>query len=161
MYLLSKAESSCGLAEESRSVRVERLVDGRSARLGACKGNTGRSSLLCSLGSLVASELADQELHAELDEIQRDCKIDKITSQKLNISVKKSVEIRTEPYNVPHPNDTDPCTRNTSDGSEAPVGVSGNDRRDDLGDNEGTHESERGSLHEEEAMRTSNEDKSL
>ena len=44
---------------------------------------------------------------------------------------------------------------------EAPVTVRGNDRRDELRDAEGTHERIRGALHEEPAVRTSDEDEGL
>ena len=44
---------------------------------------------------------------------------------------------------------------------EAPVGVRSDDRRDELSKGEGEHEGERGTLHEEESMRTSDEDKGL
>lgn len=44
---------------------------------------------------------------------------------------------------------------------EAPVTVDSDDGRNELGNAEGTHESERGSLHEEEAVRTRDEDERL
>ena len=44
---------------------------------------------------------------------------------------------------------------------EAPVTVRGNDRRHKLGNAEGTHECERRALHEEEAVRTGDEDERL
>ena len=44
---------------------------------------------------------------------------------------------------------------------EAPVTVRGNDRRHELSDAEGTHESERRALHEEETVRTRDEDEGL
>lgn len=45
--------------------------------------------------------------------------------------------------------------------SEAPVGVGGDDRGDELSDGEGAEEGSRGTLHEEESVRTSNEDEGL
>ena len=44
---------------------------------------------------------------------------------------------------------------------EAPVGVRSDDGRDELSKGEGEHEGERGTLHEEESMRTSDEDEGL
>jgi hypothetical protein len=45
--------------------------------------------------------------------------------------------------------------------SEAPVGVGGDDGGDDLSDDEGTEEGRRRTLHEEEAVRTGDEDECL
>lgn len=45
--------------------------------------------------------------------------------------------------------------------SEAPVSVRGDDGGDELSDTEGAEQSSRGTLHEEPAVRTSDEDKSL
>ena len=61
----------------------------------------------------------------------------------------------------PDPDDTDPTTLDTSNLSEAPVTVCGNDRRDGLRNAEGDHERSGRTLHEEETMRTGDEDKSL
>lgn len=61
----------------------------------------------------------------------------------------------------PNPDDTDPSTRDGLNLGEAPVTVRGNDRRDELGDAESTHERDRGSLHEEEPVRTRDEDERL
>ena len=44
---------------------------------------------------------------------------------------------------------------------ETPVGVGDDDGRDDLGDDEGTEEGSGRTLHEEEAMRTGEEDQCL
>ena len=61
----------------------------------------------------------------------------------------------------PDPHDTDPSTRDTLDLRESPVGVRGNDRGDELGNAESTHQGERGTFHEEESVRTRDEDQSL
>ena len=61
----------------------------------------------------------------------------------------------------PDPNDTNPTTRDGLDLGEAPVAVRGNNRRDELRNAEGTHEGERRTLHEEEAVRTRDEDEGL
>ena len=61
----------------------------------------------------------------------------------------------------PDPNDTNPTTRNRLNVGEAPVAVRRDDRRDELGNAERTHEGERRTLHEEEAVRTRDEDESL
>ena len=45
--------------------------------------------------------------------------------------------------------------------SEAPVAVRGDDRRDELGNAERTHEGDRRTLHEEEAVRTRDENEGL
>ena len=47
------------------------------------------------------------------------------------------------------------------DVSEAPVTVDGDDRGHKLGETEGAEQSHRGALHEEETVRTSNEDEGL
>lgn len=64
-------------------------------------------------------------------------------------------------YAYPDPDDTDPTTRDGTNLGEAPVTVGSNDRRDKLSDTEGTEESERRTLHEEESVRTGDEDQSL
>ena len=61
----------------------------------------------------------------------------------------------------PNPDNTDPSTRDRVNVGEAPVGVGGDDGGDELGETERTHEGERGTLHEEEAVRTGDEDQSL
>lgn len=66
-----------------------------------------------------------------------------------------------EEITYPDPNNTNPSTGNTVDLREAPVGISSNDGRNKLRNAEGSHESNGGTLHEEETMRTSNEDESL
>ena len=71
----------------------------------------------------------------------------------------KSTPKRTETY--PNPDDTNPATRDGLDLREAPVAVCGDDRRDELRNAEGTHEGERRTLHEEEAVRTRDEDEGL
>lgn len=76
----------------------------------------------------------------------------------------RSVSKRTgldESEAYPNPDDTDPSSRYTVHISEAPVTISSNDRGNELGYTERTHESERGTFHEEESMRTSHEDQSL
>ena len=61
----------------------------------------------------------------------------------------------------PDPDNTNPATRDTLDVGEAPVGVGGDDGRDDLSDDEGTHERKGGTLHEAETVRASDEDERL
>ena len=61
----------------------------------------------------------------------------------------------------PNPDDTNPATRDRLNLGEAPVAVRSDDRRDELRDAEGTHEGERRALHEEEAVRTRDEDEGL
>ena len=61
----------------------------------------------------------------------------------------------------PDPNNTNPSARDGVNLSEAPVGVSSDDGRNELRNGEGTHESDRRTLHEEETMRTGDEDQSL
>ena len=61
----------------------------------------------------------------------------------------------------PNPDDTNPAARDTLDVGEAPVTVHSDDRRNKLRNAERTHESERRTLHEEEAVRTRDEDESL
>ncbi len=61
----------------------------------------------------------------------------------------------------PDPDNADPTTRDSPDVSEAPVTVSGDDGGHKLGQAEGEEKSRGGTLHEEESMRTSNEDQGL
>ena len=61
----------------------------------------------------------------------------------------------------PDPNDTDPSTRDGPDVGEAPVTVGGDDGRDELGNAEGNDEGGGRSLHEEESVRTRDEDQRL
>ena len=61
----------------------------------------------------------------------------------------------------PNPDDTNPSTLDSLNLSEAPVTVRGNDRRDELRKAERTEQSNRRTLHEEEAVRTSDEDEGL
>ena len=61
----------------------------------------------------------------------------------------------------PNPDNTDPTTLDGLDLGEAPVTVHSDDRRNGLRNAERTHESERRTLHEEEAVRTRDEDESL
>ena len=61
----------------------------------------------------------------------------------------------------PNPNDADPRTINLLDVSETPIGKAGDDRGHELCEAEGTHQRIRRTLHEEEPVGASNEDKSL
>jgi len=49
---------------------------------------------------------------------------------------------REEPNNVPNPDDTDPRRIDMFNISESPIGKSGNDRRNQLSNDESPHESE-------------------
>jgi hypothetical protein len=61
----------------------------------------------------------------------------------------------------PDPDNANPGARDTLNLGEAPVSVDGDDGGDNLGNDEGTHESEGRTLHEEEAVGTRDEDESL
>ena len=61
----------------------------------------------------------------------------------------------------PDPDDPDPTARDGTDVSEAPVSVSGDDRGNKLGDTEGKEQGDGGALHEEESVRTGDENESL
>ena len=61
----------------------------------------------------------------------------------------------------PNPDDADPSSRDASNLGEAPVAVSSDDRRDELGNTECTEEGERWALHEKESVRTGDENKGL
>ena len=61
----------------------------------------------------------------------------------------------------PNPDETNPAAGDRLNVGEAPVAVGSDNRRDELGDAERAHESERRTLHEEEAVRTGDEDESL
>lgn len=61
----------------------------------------------------------------------------------------------------PDPDDTNPATRDGVDVGEAPVTKGGDDRGDGLGNAESTEQGIRGSLHEEESVRASDEDQGL
>lgn len=137
----STAESNlAGSALDERdTVGVQRFVNRSSARLSAGDGNAGGCDCGGSTFFAVFTEtLDDSSLHGELDPIQGH-----------------------EPDNVPDPDDTDPSSRDSPDVGEAPVTVSGDDRRDQLSNSEGNQESSRGAFHEEEAVRTGDEDQSL
>ena len=127
--------------DERHTVRVQALVDRSSARLGTGKRHTTglRSHLLALLALVTGAEPADdRRLHRELDPVERD-----------------------EPDDVPDPDNTDPAAGDGVNIREAPVGVCSDDGGDDLGDDERTHECERRTLHEEESVRTSDEDERL
>ena len=78
-----------------------------------------------------------------------------------NITISQSQTRRRPEVTHPNPDDTNPATRDTLDVGEAPVTVHSDDRRNELRNAERTHESERRTLHEEEAVRTRDEDESL
>jgi len=124
------------LAEESGSVGVERLV----SRSGSLKPLSRRVDegrwVESSLPLLEVSN--DGPLEGELDEIEREV-----------------------PNDVPDPNDTDPSTRDTSDVGEAPVSIGGDNRRDELSKQEGTHESIRRSLSPRWTVGSGDEDEGL
>lgn len=61
----------------------------------------------------------------------------------------------------PDPDDTDPTARDRPDVGEAPVAVRSDDAGDKLSQTEGEEKSSRGSLHEEEAVRSGHEDQGL
>jgi len=117
-------------------------VDGSGAGLGAGERDAAlgaqRSGLESLLGAVVADPLDDGGLHAELDKVERE-----------------------EPDDIPDPDDTDPATRDGVDLGEAPRAVGGDDGGDELGDAEGADEGGRGTLKEEERVRTGDEDQGL
>ena len=149
-----RAEGSVALGEQP--VRAVRACDSRDGLAGVVvrrvegdlvSFSTGCRGCECCGGSEGSSDLAlvtltkvfdNGCLHAELNPVEGN-----------------------EPDNVPNPNNTDPATRDTLDLCEAPVCVYGNDRRNELRNAERAHESIRRSLHEEESVRTRNEDKGL
>ena len=61
----------------------------------------------------------------------------------------------------PNPNNPNPTAGNGTDLGEAPVPVSGNDGRDELGNAEGDEQGSRGTFHKEESMGASDEDERL
>ena len=71
----------------------------------------------------------------------------------------KSTPKRTETY--PNPDDTNPASADSLNLGEAPVAVRSNDGRDELGNAEGDDQGSGRPLHEEEPMRTGNEDQRL
>ena len=65
-------------------------------------------------------------------------------------------------YNTyPNPDDTNPTTLDRVNVGEAPVTVRSNDGRDELSKAERAEQGSRGTLHEEEAVRTGDEDEGL
>jgi len=103
--LLPEANLASSALDERHTIRVQRLVDGGSARLGTSDGDTGGGD--GSSGGLdmpVAEVLDDSSLHGELDQVKGQ-----------------------EPDDVPDPNDTDPSTRDGVDLGEAPVTEPGDD----------------------------------
>lgn len=113
----------------------------RSARLRPRQGNVTTVSL----------NFLGDHLHPPVPQVLNECSLHRELDQ---------VEGK-EPNNVPHPDDTDPATRDRVDLGEAPVSEASNDGGDKLGDTEGTHEGEGGAFHEEEAVRTGDEDECL
>lgn len=110
MDTTSEDRASVGALDETGTVRVERLVNGGGS--GRCALElVGRDGLVVSNGWL---EHADDGTHSELDKVKGQ-----------------------EPNDVPHPDDSNPCSRDTLNIREAPVTVSGNDGGDQLGYNEG------------------------
>lgn len=100
MDATSEDRASVGPLDETGTVRVERLVD---------RGSSGRCALeLVGRNGLVEGnwrlEHADDCAHSKLDEVKRQ-----------------------EPNDVPNPDNTDPCSRDTFDISERPVTVGSND----------------------------------
>lgn len=126
--------------DEADTVRVQALMDRRSPRLGPGQGyTTGLLSLLAKLTLMACTErLDDGRLHGKLNPVERD-----------------------EPDNVPDPNDSDPTTRNRVDVRETPVSERSDDGRYHLRNDECTHERNRGAFHEEESVRTRDEDEGL
>ena len=100
--------------------------------------------------------LDDGRLHCEFNPVKRD-EPNNILRMKLDYITIKPCEKNT----YPDPDDTDPTTRDRSDVGEAPVTIGGDDRRDELSDTERTEERIRRTLHEEESVRTGDEDQSL
>ena len=139
-HLLSETNLPGRALDEADTVGVQALVDGGGTALSPGHGHT--TSLGSSLSSLLlvarAKGFDDGGLHGELDEIEGQ-----------------------EPDDVPHPDDTDPAGVDVLDVGEAPVSVAGNDGRDKLSKAECDDESSGGTFHEEEAVGTSDEDKSL
>ena len=78
-----------------------------------------------------------------------------------NSTISYSQTRRRPEVTYPNPDDTNPAARDTLDVGEAPVTVHSDDRRDELRNAERTHESERRTLHEEEPVRTRDEDEGL
>lgn len=123
------------------TVRIQRLVDGRRARLRTRERHT---TCCCrcfrTLRCLVprTEVFDDGRLHRELDPVERD-----------------------EPDDVPHPDDSNPATRNGVQLREAPISERSNDGGDNLREDERAHERVRGAFHEAEPVRTRDEDKCL
>jgi len=68
---------------------------------------------------------------------------------------------KTKKNTYPNPNNTNPATTNTLDLRKAPITIRSNNRADQLGNAECNHERRTGPFHEEEAVRTSDEDQRL
>jgi len=136
--VLTEADLAGGALQEANTVRVQALVDGSRARLSAGEWDAGLRLFELLPVLALAEVLDDGSLHRELDQVERE-----------------------EPDDVPDPDDTNPTARNSVNLREAPVGKSSNDRGDELRNAESTQESRRGALHEEESVRTSDEDEGL
>ena len=126
--------------DEADTVRVETLVDTGGTTLGASQWDiTSGDTLLSHLAfTAVTPELDDGSLHGELDKVEGE-----------------------EPNYVPDPDNTDPTARDGGNVGELPVGVGSDDGRHELSDTESTEQCSRGTFHEEESMRTGDEDQSL
>jgi hypothetical protein len=154
--VLAETDLPGGASEETNTIGVERLVDGSSAGLGASKRDV--AMFLLGLGLLALAEvLDDSSLHSELDPIQRHEPDNVLEIGQVNNSLGGETKYKT----YPDPDNTDPAAGDTVDLGEAPVGVGSDDGRDKLSNGEGTEESVRRALHEEEAVRTGDEDERL
>jgi len=79
-----------------------------------------------------------------------------ISNQSLSVFVNSTWK-----WTYPDPDDANPSTRNRLELGEAPVSVGGNDRRNELRNTEGNNKGGRRPFHEEEAVRTGNENQGL
>lgn len=143
MNLLSTRESNRPrrTSDKADTIAIQTLVNATDAARRACNGHTGTLALDFRLELLLVTlteELDDGSLHGKLDTVQRQ-----------------------EPNKVPYPDDTDPATRDAGNLSEWPVTIGSDDGRDELGNAEGDEERPRWPFHEEEAVRTGDEDECL
>lgn len=135
-------------------------MNGCSSGLGSSHGDTRASSngLLSEGAGVTLTEILDNgSLHPELDEIQRDEPNDVLFGNEIN----NTIPTHRGETTYPNPYDTNPTAGDTMNVGEAPVGISSDNGGDQLSNAEGTHEGERRTLHEEESVRTSDEDEGL
>ena len=139
--LFAKADLARRALDKRHTVRVQALVDRAHAGLGPRHLHAlgCARDLLLQLRLVSLAQVLDHRcLHGKLDHVKRQ-----------------------EPHNIPHPDNAEPTSGDAVNLGEGPVGVDSDERREELCEAKSTEERVRGHLHEEEAVRTCDEDECL